>query len=78
MRLRDGYLPVVPARFGVFMQDLVRRCWLADPESRPSFDEILSDLQRQRFAVFPDAIPTDIENFCEAILEWEQGAGLST
>jgi hypothetical protein len=54
------------------MQDLIRRCWLPDPQERPSFDDILSQLQDRRFQISDTTISTEIEDFCEAILDWER------
>jgi hypothetical protein len=60
-----------------FMPDLIRPGWLRIPHDRPSFDEILSDLQDKRFGILPNAASADMEDFCEAILEWERRAGVS-
>jgi hypothetical protein len=57
------------------MVDLINRCWLPDPADRPSFDIILLDFQSEQFDIFPDALSSEIRDFCEAILEWEHLAG---
>jgi serine/threonine protein kinase len=75
-RLQARALPAVPESCGSFMGSLVRRCWLPNPEDRPSFKEILSDMQDRGFAILRNAVSTDMEDFCEAILAWERGAGI--
>jgi serine/threonine protein kinase len=75
-RLRARDLPELPARCGSFMQELVRRCWLKDPEDRPSFGNILGDFRRHDFNIVPNAAATDIRDFCEAIVDWQLRAGL--
>jgi serine/threonine protein kinase len=37
----EGSMPPIPATCGQFMQQLIPRCWSMNPESRPSFAEIL-------------------------------------
>jgi serine/threonine protein kinase len=41
-QLMKGDMPPIPERCGKFMQRLISRCWSLDPESRPSFAEILN------------------------------------
>jgi serine/threonine protein kinase len=76
-RLLARDLPTVPTRCGLVMADLIRRCWFTDPNDRPSFDEILSEFRFHNFNILPNAVATEIEDFCEAILDWERGAGIA-
>jgi serine/threonine protein kinase len=71
-RLRARDLPQLPASCGDFMQDLVRRCWLTDPDKRPSFHEILSEFRCKNFCILPGAYPNEMQDYCEAIVDWER------
>jgi serine/threonine protein kinase len=75
-RLRQRDLPLIPANCGSLMQDLIPRCWSANPDDRPTFSEILALFQHHQFGLLPNADMTGIRDFCEAILEWERRAGI--
>jgi serine/threonine protein kinase len=76
-RLRSGDLPEVPSECGEIMQKLIRQCWETNPANRPSFDKILGLFRSHRFDILPNANATDIEAFCEAIIEWERRSHIS-
>jgi serine/threonine protein kinase len=71
-RLRAQDLPTVPSSCGRFMQNLIGQCWQPNPANRPSFHDILGLFRDRRFDIVPNATTTDIEAFCEAIVEWER------
>jgi serine/threonine protein kinase len=71
-RLRARDLPAVPVTCGPFVQDLIRRCWLPDPNDRPSFDQIHAEFQFLRFKISDTMIAAELEDFSEALLEWER------
>jgi serine/threonine protein kinase len=75
-RLRTRDLPTVPPRLGPLMQDLIGRCWEPNPESRPSFHDILCLFRDHQFKILQSAAASDIQGFCEAILEWERRSGI--
>jgi serine/threonine protein kinase len=75
-RLRARALPAVPPRYGPLMQDLIGRCCETDPDSRPSFQDILDLFRREEFQILLNAVPSDIRDFCDAILEWEVRSGI--
>jgi serine/threonine protein kinase len=75
-RLRARAFPEVPAHCGSLMQDLIGRCWEANPGARPSFHDILCLFQRHQFNILPNADADKIQDFCEAILEWERRSGI--
>jgi hypothetical protein len=75
-RLRKGELPVVPGDCGFFMQELIARCWAHDPDVRPSFHQILWEICCVNFAILPNAAPNEIQDFCDAIVDWERKAGI--
>jgi serine/threonine protein kinase len=74
--LRNRDLPAVPTHCGSVMQNLIPRCWLPDPGKRPSFDEILSDFRSCQFNILPNADSTEIDDFYQAIVEWERRDGI--
>jgi aurora kinase len=75
-RLRDEDLAEIPVSCGSMMGDLISRCWRRNPEDRPSFDEIFSQFRAHGFNIVANAVSGEIEDFCDAILEWEHHAGL--
>jgi serine/threonine protein kinase len=52
-KLRSLELPAIPSSCGKLMQDLIHRCWLREPASRPSFDDILNEYQKADFELVP-------------------------
>jgi serine/threonine protein kinase len=54
-QLKSGNLPRLPERFGDFMVGLVDRCLSMNPDSRPSFDDILNEFRDRNFAIFAGA-----------------------
>jgi serine/threonine-protein kinase len=76
-RLEHRDFPPIPADCGSLMQDLIPRCWSANPDDRPSFGEILELFQRHQFRLLPNADAKAIQEFCGAILEWERRAGIA-
>jgi serine/threonine protein kinase len=73
----SGAMPSIPAQFGTFMQKLIARCWSMDPQSRPSFADIATELQSNDFDNFPGADPKAIREYVTGILAWEVGYSLS-
>jgi hypothetical protein len=59
------------------MQRLISRCWSLDPQSRPSFAEIVDELQLNNFDNFPGADPRVLREYITGILAWEAGYSLS-
>jgi serine/threonine protein kinase len=76
-RRRVGWMPRIPATCGGVLSDLIARCWSPAPQTRPSFQDILSLFQRHSFRVFPNADALQIDKYYQGILEWERSEGLS-
>jgi serine/threonine protein kinase len=70
-KFRRGKMPLVPDSCGQFMQALIASCWAMDPDSRPSFDEILTQFEGVNFAILPGADPSAIHGYVSAVREWE-------
>jgi serine/threonine protein kinase len=75
-RLRAGDFPELPSDLGTTMQNLLRKCWANDPEMRPSFAEIFAVFKSDDFAILPDANAGKIDEFCTAVVRWEEQAGI--
>jgi hypothetical protein len=50
----DGVRAELPAEMTEDVKILIRRCWAEDPVARPSFSDILAELERIQFKIFPD------------------------
>lgn len=59
-----GQRPVIPRSTPKMLQSLIKDCWQVDKDSRPSFDEIVMRMQRERIA-FPQAEESDVSQFYE-------------
>jgi serine/threonine protein kinase len=73
--LRRGEMPPVPERCGSFMQNLIRQCHSADPESRPSFQEIVQSFEREKFDIVPGAAPNEVRDYFRGVCHWELQPG---
>jgi hypothetical protein len=68
---RDGEMPRIPDSCGSLMQQLIAKCWSMDPESRPSFDDILNDFRDHSFALIPGANASLVREYVCGVLLWE-------
>jgi hypothetical protein len=53
------------------MQHLFPQCSQRDTSSRPSFDEILIDMQAVDFDILPGADAAAVREFALSVLAWE-------
>ncbi len=49
MKISNGERPRIPDSCDPKLASLLRRCWAEDPGSRPTFTEILTDLERSKY-----------------------------
>jgi serine/threonine protein kinase len=71
-QLRANTFPRVPDSCGELMQNLIRRCWLKDPASRPSFDDILNQFREADFELFPEVDRVKVRNYVDQVVREEQ------
>jgi hypothetical protein len=70
-QLRSHDLPAVPDSCGWLMRDLIDRCWLREPASRPSFDDILHDFREADFELFPGVDRLRVREYVTDVLNRE-------
>jgi hypothetical protein len=70
-RIIAGEMPTIPDSCGPFMQGLIPRCWAMNPESRPSFEDILDEFRVNNFALFPAVDATAVREYVTGVLAWE-------
>jgi serine/threonine protein kinase len=70
-RVLSGEMPAIPESVGKVMQSLIARCWSLKAEDRPSFDDILNEFLKQRFAVFPGASSEKVFEYARSVHDWE-------
>jgi hypothetical protein len=76
-KLLAGEMPLIPGRCGTLMHNLIHRCWSLNPDSRPSFDMILSELRGNDFDIIPGANADLIAEYVVGVLEWERSRAAS-
>jgi serine/threonine-protein kinase len=70
-KLRSLELPVVPDSCGELMKDLIHRCWLREPESRPSCNDILDDFRKADFELGPEVDRFKVRQYVNDVLSSE-------
>jgi TPR repeat protein/tRNA A-37 threonylcarbamoyl transferase component Bud32 len=75
-RLRDRDFPTVPETFGSLMQSLIVRCWAGDQGLRPSFAEILKEIEGVDYEILPGVDAELVKKSVNHVLEWESEQGI--
>jgi serine/threonine protein kinase len=75
-RIRSEYRPSISGECGEYMKVLICRCWSQNPSSRPSFDEILRDIQAHQYKILPGVDCAAIRGAVEGVLAWESVADI--
>jgi serine/threonine protein kinase len=70
-RLLAGEMPSVPDRYGIVMQQLIPRCWSMNPDSRPSFSDILEEFRQNDLALIPGADSDVVREYVIGVRAWE-------
>jgi serine/threonine protein kinase len=63
--------PEIPDHVYPHIQDLIRRCWSAEPIDRPSFDEILSIIESNHFEIVAEADTAAVQGYVSGVRDWE-------
>jgi serine/threonine protein kinase len=63
----SGRRPEIPDSVPVWVRELICRCWSPDPATRPSFDEIVVDCERNSFALDGSADVVTITGYVRRI-----------
>jgi serine/threonine protein kinase len=66
-KVTGGVRGEIPEAVSVVPKKLIKRCWAADPDNRPSFDEILFTLDKAQFGVAADVDPAKVRAYVTAI-----------
>jgi hypothetical protein len=68
VQMADADRAEFPQEVILFTKELIRRCWAANPEDRPSFEQIFDHLKKNEFKIMGDeAAPHDIACFVQWI-----------
>jgi serine/threonine protein kinase len=68
----DGARPDIPDSVLPPVRALIGDCWEADPDDRPSFEEIVDRLAEMEFRVIEDVKSAKVAEFVRKIEEWER------
>jgi hypothetical protein len=70
-KLFTGKLPKLPESHGLMMRQLVDHCWQANPDDRPSFEDILQKFEKYPEQIVPGANPSMVDEYIGGIISWE-------
>jgi hypothetical protein len=68
----EGARPEIPQSVLSAARALIEDCWEADPDDRPTFEEIVDRLAGMEFKVIVDVNSAKVVKFVRRIEEWEQ------
>jgi serine/threonine protein kinase len=68
MKVTAGAREKIPDTVERFTAGLISRCWDGDPGQRPTFREIFSELQANRFKLFSAVDSQAVEQFLQSLL----------
>jgi serine/threonine protein kinase len=64
--------PTIPAFVLPTVQRLIRKCWKRDPERRPTFNQILDQLEAMKFKLTANANSSKLSEFVKKVKDWEE------
>jgi serine/threonine protein kinase len=68
---RSGFVPVLESRLSPSIGDLIQSCLRFDPDSRPSFDDILSSCDDMNLELVSGADNEAVLKYARGVIEWE-------
>jgi serine/threonine protein kinase len=72
MKICQGKRGEIPDTGLPFTKSLIERCWAGDPNTRPSFQEILHELRRNRYQIVRGVDSDEVEQFVRSVLDRER------
>jgi hypothetical protein len=67
--------PTIPTFVLPAVQRLIRKCWKREPSRRPTFDQILNQLEAMKFKLTANMNSTKLSEFVQKIKDWEATNG---
>jgi serine/threonine protein kinase len=71
----EGTRNEIPAVWNPKLVSLLRRCWAPNQRERPTFNEIVSAFERQKFALVSGVDQSEVQSYVNRILRMEGRAG---
>jgi serine/threonine protein kinase len=68
----EGARPEIPDSVLAPARALIEDCWAADPDDRPTFEEIIDRLSEMQFKVTADVNSVKVAEFVKRIEDWEK------
>jgi tRNA A-37 threonylcarbamoyl transferase component Bud32 len=65
--LTDNIRPEIPKSVAPVISRLIEKCWTTDPNSRPTFDEIYSELEGSWFPFFDNVPPKVLRDYLSEV-----------
>jgi serine/threonine protein kinase len=69
--IMDEARPDIPDFVRPEVGKLIRDCWASDPDDRPSFHEILEQLERMNFKLTAIVNSWEVSQFVKKVKDWE-------
>jgi serine/threonine protein kinase len=64
-------LPEIPDAIGDSMKGLITNCWKLDPDERPTFNDILNELDSINFMILPGVSMDLVRQSVQEVVDWE-------
>jgi hypothetical protein len=70
-----GWRPAIPSEVGEVSRRLIDRCWSENAEFRPSFSEILGEVEKNEFEVVEGVDSAEVKSFRQTVEERRKRIG---